>query len=45
MKTMREGIKILFSKEFWVDFFDYYSSDNIAKRLNLFTKRLEKFRK
>jgi hypothetical protein len=32
-----------FSQKFWLDFKDYYSSDNIAKRIEKFTERLKKF--
>ncbi len=47
MKSI-EGIKksfiILFSKQFWSDFFEYYSVDNIAKWLNKLAER-KKMRK
>lgn len=37
-----ESYKILSSKRFWRDFFEYYSSKEIAKRINKFAKELEK---
>lgn len=36
-----EGIKILFSKRFWTDFFGYYSSREISKRLDDFAKQVK----
>ncbi len=38
---MKEVIKTLFSKKFWEGFFEYYSSDQIAERLDKFAKKLE----
>jgi len=42
---MKNIIKILLSKKFWKDFFEYYSAENIAKRMVVFASRLEKWAK
>jgi len=39
---MKKALKILLSKKFWKDFIEYYSAENIAKRLDAFARRLEK---
>jgi len=41
MKTIKEAIKILFSKKFWRTFFDFYSAKNISKRIDKFTDKLK----
>lgn len=33
MKDFIDGIKIIFSRKFWNDFVEYYSAENIAKRI------------
>lgn len=42
IKDFKDGFLILCSKKFWKDFLEYYSADNIAKRLDRFAERIRK---
>lgn len=41
MKDFIQAIKILLSREFWKDFREYYSTDNIAKRIDKLSKNIQ----
>jgi len=45
ISEVKNAVKIMVSKEFWKDFFAFYSTENIAKWLDKKAKELDELNK